>query len=279
MLRLITGTVVVASLFSSVAFGRSLQCNREQTKCLTESSNLTIGDQVGIFNDDGELVATGEVKSMRGERRAVLINQRHGTIRKGYDLALLEQNTSDAATLGNSYKVYREPGKMTIGTSLGFSTVSVGEGSPATEVSGYGQWRKWKDLLIIGRGTYSMMEGNVTHDTGYGYESLPISMSAIGALGGLAYIVRENKPVSFRGEAAIGAMYISANVDGDSGLVDDGSTNSKVKNGVAPAGRWSLGVMWNVGGGDWHGHADFAQSLVHEAFANTIALGVSKDMK
>lgn len=278
MLRLITSTVFVASLFSSVAFGRSLQCNRQQTKCLTDGTSLTIGDQVGIFNDDGELVATGEVKSMRGERRAVLINKRHGTIRKGYDLALLEQNSSSDASMGSAYKIYREPGKLAVGASLGYSSVSVGEGSPATEFSGYAQWRKWNDLLIIGRGTYSSMEGTVTTNNGFGYENLPISMQAFGALGGLAYILRENKPISFRGEMTLGAMYINANVDGDAGLVDDESTNSKVKNGVAPAGRWSLGVMWNVTG-DWHAHADFAQSLVHQAFANTIALGVSKDLK
>ena len=72
-------------------------------------------------------------------------------------------------------------------------------------------------------------------------------------------------------------MYISATVDGDAGLVDDSSTNSKLKNGLGLGGRWSLGAVWNLS--DWHVHGDFAQTLVYEAMSNTMAFGVSKDLK
>src|SRR4051812_16205965 len=91
--RLSVAAIMAWSITSSALareIGRDLMCNKKQTKCLTESTDLTIGDQVGIFNDEGELVATGEVKAMRGDRRAVLINTRHGDINSGYHLALLE---------------------------------------------------------------------------------------------------------------------------------------------------------------------------------------------
>lgn len=277
MLRMMTGIVIGLSLTSSVASARSLQCNKDQSLCLTESTQLTIGDRVGIFNSDDELVATGDVSSMKGDRRAVLINQRHGSIRKGYSLTLLDNRGEGSESSETMYKIYREPAKVAVGGSVGYSTVSIGDGSPATEFSAFAQWRKWKGMQVIARGTYTAMEGQVTRNSEIGYEHLPISISTIGALGGVGYILRENKPLSFRGELAAGAMYLSGNIDGDADLVDDSSTNSHVKNGLAPGARWSVGAVWNLT--NWHLHGDIAQTIVHQAFANTLALGVSKDMK
>jgi hypothetical protein len=280
-MRNFVAVLSLASVLTSPALARDdkeLQCNKAQTKCLTESKNLTIGDQVGVFNEDNELVAVGEVKAMKGERRAVLINKRHGHISRGYHMALLETNTaSDASSgsLGSTYKIYREPSKMKMGAELGFSSWSVGDGSPATEMSVFAQWRKWGGMQVIARGVYTAMEGEVTHYGPIDAETLPVSVRGLGLLGGVGYILRETKPLSFRGELGVGGMYVSATADGDADLVED--TNAHVENGFGAYGRWTLGVIYNIE--SWHIHADFAQSLVYEAMANTIAFGVSKDIK
>src|SRR5690242_19276795 len=107
MRSLAKGLMAAAAVcgFGGAAFGKAeLQCNRKQTKCVTETTQLTIGDEVGVFNPDGELVATGEVTNMKGERRAVVINKRHGSIHGNYNLALLETKPSDAH-FASTYKV------------------------------------------------------------------------------------------------------------------------------------------------------------------------------
>jgi hypothetical protein len=261
------------------ALARSLQCDHTQTHCIVaESTDLTIGDKVGIFNDEGELVATGEVRAMKGERRAVLINERHGPIHKNYKLALLDKNeASDASGGVAAYKVYREPPKIEVGASVGFSSVSIGNGSPATEFSVFGQYRKWGGLQLIGRATYLAMEGQLVQYTNSGTQTSPISVSGMGLLGGVGYIARENQLVSFRGELGAGAMMVNATVGGDKDVVNAGETNARVKNGTGLYGRASLGPVLNLD--SWHLHLDYAPSLVYQAFCNTIAAGVSKDLK
>jgi hypothetical protein len=273
---LLAGTTAMMS--GAALGGGPLVCNKSQTKCLTETRQLTIGDEVGVFNTEDELVATGEVRAMRGDRRAVVIGERHGQIRKSHKLVLLETKRSDASYT-TAYKIYREPANLSVGASGGLSSVSVGESTPAMEFSAYAQWRKWYGLQLVLRGVYTAGEGSVTT---YDVEEdkqiqAPISLSGMGILGGVGYVMRENKPLSFRTELAAGGMQMSAAIDGDSALVDDGAYNARVKNGFAAYGRGSFGVMYNMS--SWHIHADLVQALTQQAHFSTIAAGVSKDLK
>src|SRR4051812_23593628 len=106
-MTMIAVSVAVSSVATTALSRAELQCNKLQTKCVAENNKLTIGDQVGIFNEDGELVATGEVNAMRGERRAVQIDKRHGTIRRNYKLAMMDDKSSSANL--TPVKIYRDP--------------------------------------------------------------------------------------------------------------------------------------------------------------------------
>jgi hypothetical protein len=271
-----------ATVVAGTAEARSaLQCNKKQTKCLTENTRLSIGDQVGIFNDDGELVAKGEVTAMRGEKRALKIDRRHGKIHKGYSLALLDSDkafeTNNSLT---SYSVYRAPADGTIGASIGLGNVSIGDSSPATEYSAFGGWRLFgESSQIILRGVFQSTEGEVSR-YGEGDESLeiaPVSMSGIGAVGGFAYTFFRQKALSLRGEIAAGAMHVSATVDGDAGLVQGSGYNTHIKNGLQPYGRTSMGVLLNFD--TWHLSGDLAMSLVSEAYTKALSAGLSKDLR
>lgn len=276
-MRNVVFSVVAMMVGISSAHAEEVMCNKKQTKCVTESKVVSIGDRVGFLNDDNELVAVGEVKAMKGERRAVLIKKRHGTIYRDYRLTLLGGVDSDA-TYSSQYKIYQRPSEMAVGGSVGFSTVNIGEGSPGLETSVYSQWRSWRGINLVARGVFSQVEGSVQHYSETDVENLPMSMTGIGILGGASYIMRQTKPISFRAEAGLGVMYISANIDGDSGKVGEPGYSSKVRNGVGLYGRWSLGAMYNFKK-DWHIHADIVQSLAYEAFANTLAGGMSMDLK
>lgn len=263
-------------MLAPTALAKPLQCDKTQTHCIAESTDVTIGDQVGIFNDDGQLVAKGEVRAMRGERRAVLIDERFGEIHKNYHLALLDKSSSDE-NLGRAYSLYRDPAKISVGTEAGYSEVGIGEGNPAAEMSVYAAWRTSSGLQLVTRAVYLAMAGTVTQTTGLVSEQVPMNLTGMGLLGGFGYVAREGKPVSFRGEIAGGVMQVHATIAGDESLVNDGGNNVRVKNGIGPYGRASLGPVLNFD--DWHVHLDYAPSLIDQALANTLAAGVSKDLK
>lgn len=271
---------VAALPWSLVAQARAkLQCNKQQTQCTTESTRLTIGDRVGVFNDEGEMVASGEVMAMRGEKRAVKIGKRHGRIKGDDRLALLDRGTKSDADAGPSYKYYREPSELAIGVTSGMGSMSVGDSAPALEFSAYGQYKLLGGLKGIGRVVYQAVEGEVTRYGDYeGTETSPFSMTGYGVLGGVAYIARENKPTSIRGELGLGLMNVAASIEGAQGL-DEKTTGytTHLENGLALYGRGSLGAMFNFG--DWHLTLDGGWGIVHNTNTTVIAAGLLKDLK
>lgn len=271
-------TAVMAFGIAGAATAKSeLQCNKKQTHCVTDSTRLTIGDDVGVFTEDGKLVATGEVSAMKGERRAVIINKRRGAIHGNYNLALLEMKPSDA-NFKNKYELYQEPAKLALGGEAGLSTWAVGGQSPATEFSVFAQWRKWGGLQIVARGVFTALEGEVSRfSDAQGMDEQSLSMKGTGLLGGVGYVLREGKTLSFRGELGVGGMFVTADVGGDAGKVTESEYQVRMKNGLNAFGRGTFGLMLNFG--EWHVHADVAESMISQATGTTLAAGLSKDLK
>lgn len=269
------GVILAIGLMANVSQAAELQCNRSQTQCVVDNhTNFTIGDRIGFFNAAGELVARGQVKSMRGDRRSVKVNHRHGPIAANHSLALLE--TKSGQSVAATYKIYKKPADFSVGAALGLATVGIGGGSPGTEFHGFAQWRKWRDLELFGRATYMAIEGEVsrTHDF---IETQPISINGYGASGGVGYTLRKNKTVGFRGELGLGLMYVSADVGGDAALVEGHDFPTKVTNGFGPYSRMTLGAVLNMN--KWHMQFDVTQSLIHQALASTLSAGLMFDLK
>ncbi len=267
--------LVFGALVSTSASADSIQCNRDQTRCMTESKDWTIGDDVGVFNTHGELVAIGEVKGMREERRSIKISKRHGRIKRSHRFALLSNSHSDVSYREN-YKVYRRPAKLSVGASGGLTSLAVGAGTPGVEMTAFGQWRKWRGIQLIGRGTYIGASGEVSR-TRREIETESINIDGFGALGGAAYTLRENKTLGFRGEMGLGFMYMAADVGGDSALVEDIGYSTHLNDGFGQYLRGSGSVLLNLG--EWHVNMELAYGLVHDATATTFAGGIIKDIK
>ena len=239
-------------LLSPAAWAKSLQCNSMQTLCIiSDSSELTIGDRVGVFNADGQLVATAEVSRMRGDRRSLAIASRTGRIERDDRIALLDTSAIDGAA-PVEYQKYREPAKYEIGTNLAYSTITLGDSLPGYEASLYVQMRKWGGWQFTGRFVADAVSGKTSLADG-------------------------SQPLSVRAEAAVGAMKVNARVDGSADLVDDGTADIHVKNGTSPMARWSIGGVYQMGD-HWHAHVDLAESIVYQAFSNMISIGLSRDL-
>ena len=264
------------SLLSTTALAKTLQCNADQTLCvISDSAELTIGDRVGVFNNDGDLVATAEVSRMRGDRRSLAIGSRTGRIEKGDRIALLDTSAIDG-TPPLEYRTYREPAKYEVGASVGYATITLGDSVPGYEASAYFQQRKWGQFELIGRAVAEVVSGKTSHPD-VSTDKQPLKMTGLGLLGGLGYEWFTSQPLSLRVEGGIGAMQVAATVDGKKGPVDDGSANVHVKNGLSPYARWSVGAVYNYSD-HWHAHLDLAESIVYQAFGNIITLGLSRDL-
>lgn len=276
-MRYFVAALVALSSLSATA-ATKLQCNKQQTRCLTQSTRLSIGDKVGIFNDDGDLVAKAEVSAIRGSKRALKIAERHGVIRSDYALALIEYDKAfKSRDAIDSFRVYKAPPEQTIGASYGFGNTLIGGSSDTNEWSAYSEWAWLGDTQLVARGVYQGIEGVVNRSTDEGEEEGALSVRAMGALGGVSYSLWRNHPKSLRTEFGVGLMHISAKVAGDPGLVSNQGFDTSIKNGPQFYVRGSLGGMINFD--DWHITADFAQSRFNAAISNFIVAGVSKDLK
>lgn len=262
-------------LSSNQALAGAILCNKAQTKCVIEKRDVTIGDQVGVVNKHGELVATGEVKGIRGEKRAVEITKRHGAISHDYKVALLSTGPMETP---QTFKIYKEPAKYFVGASLDYGIISVAGGASGFGVTPFGSMRYFDGLEFVARGTYSSYSTKMALAERTSTFEAPFEMRQMGLLGGVGYRMLESNPVSFRGELSLGMSHISATIDGDASLVDEDQNNRvKVKNGWAPTGRWSFGAYYRIN--KYLLSIDAIQSLTYEALASGLSFGASMDLK
>lgn len=272
---------LLALITAGTAEARSdIQCNKAQTRCFAENLQLSIGDQVGIFNTQGQLVAEAEVTALRGSKRALKIERRHGKISNNHSLALLEQDKAFA--MGPSLSrdnVYREPSAWSVGGSLGLGNTSIGQSSPILESSAYAGWHWLGDAQLIMRGVHQVSSGEVAgyRDETNNLETLPIHVSGFGLLGGLNHTMFRLRKISVRSEAGVGTMHVTAKVDNSTALAEQSGFRTQVENGFQAYARGSIGGMANFGA--WHLNGDFVFSLVNDAFTQALAFGVTKDLE
>jgi hypothetical protein len=260
----------------NAAAGETIMCNKNQTQCVIENKDFTIGDPIGVLNRKGEIVATGRIRAMRGPKRAFVVQKRHGLITGEDRIALLGEGEQGPDTA--SYKIYKEPAKYTVGVNLDYGIVSVASSTPGFTISPFATSRYRDGFEFAVRGLYASYSATMSSSDGLESKSLPYEMRQLGLLGGLGYRMLEANPVSFRGELSAGLANIAATVDGDPSLADNQfRSRAKVKNGWAPMGRWSFGAYYRLK--QVITSVDFAQSLAYEALTSGISFGASFELK
>ena len=268
--------VILAALHAGNAAAEAIMCNKNQTQCVIENRDFTIGDPIGVLNQKGELVATGRIKAMRGLKRAFIVQKRHGVITGEDRIALLTEGDKGPDTA--TYKIYKEPAKYTVGVNLDYGIVSVASSTPGFTVSPFATSRYRDGFEFTLRGVYAAYSATMSSSDGLESKTLPYEMRQLGLLGGIGYRMLEANPVSFRGELSAGLANIAATVDGDSSLADNEfRSRAKVKNGWAPMGRWSFGAYYRLK--QVITSVDFVQSLAYEALTSGISFGASIELK
>jgi len=269
---LITTVLVFTGLFAtSAALAETLQCDQKQTFCLTSNRRLVVGDAVGIFNADKELVATGEVVSMRAAKRKIEINKRLGAIRKGDKVRRLETDVSADPT--QAFPVYKEPARIVGGAAAGLTRINLAENTSAYSAGGFGQYRWRKNIQLVARAHFFTASG-IAVDTSNGDEEEAFSAQGLTLLPGLAYEIFAKRTWSLRGEAGIGASFVSLNTSGNASP----KSLEKVNSGVGLGARLGTSVLYNRLG-DWHPEMAFEFMKIHDSRATTVAFGIMREIR
>lgn len=261
--------ILVIVLTEASAFAAEFRCNRKQTKCSVENVRLTIGDRIGILNEDRELVATAEVDGIQGRHRKLVIREKHGKIYNGYQVARLD-NEESYGDMEKSYRIFKPSSDTQITALAEIASLSVGEGVFSYGAQGYYESKLKKYIYWTGRGYFLTGSGNIRP-----VENSDVSVinaSTFGAMGGIAYKTKRQGDFVFRSEAALGFGYVMADIDGEASYVDE--RVDQMSNGLGLATRLEFQAIYQ--GMDWSPAFVGSYGLIHSAKVGTVGLALSK---
>jgi hypothetical protein len=274
MLRKLPFLIVLTSL-SGAAIAAEIECDREQTLCVTASSDLAIGDRVAVFNRENQVVALGRVKGMRGERRSVKIVKNYGTIYSEDQVALLNPSVQHVADVEDNYDIYKRPASMSAGANAGIASMLTGNYLSGTEVSGYLEKRQKQGYSLVIRGVAIGANGTIPGpNDNYDTVTHTLTYNGFGVAPGLAVTFFEQSLVSLRGELAGGFVYSSGKVSGKPNMIDSELIDTGFSNGFGPLIRGTVCVQADLE----VMRAEFmvAQSSVDHVQTSVIGIGLSR---
>ena len=259
----------------SLALARAVQCKKSQKICVTQDSNLTIGEKVGIYNEENELEATATVTSISGDKRTLEIQERYGPISASSHAALLPSDGGEAEK--ENAKIVRLPTTARFGLSAGYAAVSSGAGVTGEELGLWGDYRLNANWLLTARMDFLLAGGSVRIFDGTDFRSPNESVFGLGLLGGVTYESKATRPFSLRFELGIGAMNVKSTLDGDASENDAYIDQTRFKNGMNFFARWGLTGFYNFQ--PWHVGFGIAESFVGQAIANILVFSAAYDLK
>lgn len=211
MNRLRCLVALLGFLVPTFAFAYKVRCNDEQTQCEVDTKRLATGDKVGIFSEDGLIVAIGTVKKLKGRLRVVHIDKKYGDIKRSHELVLIRDE--EAQNPREYFKFYKPSAGRAFAATLGMTNMGIGEGFTAIDAQFYMQWKFREDTYYLGRGMFLTGSGKASHNEGELLQQ-DLSLTGIGVMGGMAYVLFAQQPLNFRLEGAMGFAQVNASISG-----------------------------------------------------------------
>ena len=188
------------------------KCNESFTKCIIDSKRLTIGDKVGLFAEDGRLVAEARVKSIKNGWRYINITKSYGK-QSRVSYVDLWRNKSD-------YQTYLEAANFSIGFDLNFAKY---ENESLMSLLQLGIFAEWKnEFLGLGLGDYfgvvtrfNFYTGGDTFDVNLNDGIVPYDYktTVAGVLAGFSFNTFKSSKVSPRFEVTGGYGFGSESLE------------------------------------------------------------------
>ncbi len=265
--------IAFAAISPANAWAEKVRCNDRQSECFVYDKSLALGDSVGVFTRDNELVAIGKVEKIDGGERKIDIDKRYGTIQRSHRLALLESDSMSDIT--KSFSIYKQPSKITAGASFGLSKMGVGLGASGMAVDAFGSYSWRKNFELVGRGSFLSVSGQVNGDIFAPFPEAQFSLMGFGIAPGIAYHHNKNRLWSARAEANIGMMYSIAEVEQDDSILKNYVTD--LEPGFGLLSRVEAMAFYRIG--DWQPGAGASYLRVQGIQGFNLSVALSRDIK
>jgi hypothetical protein len=249
------------------------RCNDRQSACYVRNKSLAIGDTVGVFTKDNELVAVGKVENINGAERKVEFNKRFGVIRQTHRFALLDTDSMESIT--KSYSIYKQPARITAGGGMGLAKIGIGDGASGMLIDGYGSYGWKKNFELVGRASFLNISGQANGDFGAPFSNGEFTMTGFGVTPAIAYHHNKHRTWSARAEVGVGFMYGVAEVENDPKLLKYYVTS--VESGFGMLARADANVLYRVG--DWQPGAGFSYLRIQDAQGFNLGILLSRDIQ
>jgi hypothetical protein len=209
---------------------KDFSCSPKNNVCIVNDRSVVTGDEVGFFTDRGELIATGKVTKMNGQRRSVQLTQVMGQVdAKAESYATIDTDRQSV----KSFRTYRRPAQLVVGSSIGMSTFGAGSDAAGYEASAVAIRSRFLGQLDgYARGSIYMISGTsraVYADQDAG----EFKANALAGSAGFAYNLFSRDDFLVRTEAGVGLAYTMASING--------SANA------AKSDEWGYGVSSGFG--------------------------------
>ncbi len=269
MKRLLALLVV---LWGSTSLAFPFKCDKEQQRCEVQTRRLTVGDKVGVFTSEKQLVALGEVVDIDGSKRIVKITKKWSILLKNHDIDIINDNAFQNPDA--YYQILTPLPPLFWAAQLALVNLGVGDGFLATELSALVFKHFWRDFSYFGRVHYLTGSGSASDNLG-GAGSQNVSLSSMGVSGGLSEMLLAYSLIAIRLDGELGFSYGSVKIGG--GFNEDKVLNGRFSDGFGVYLRGGASALWRRDG--LQPELGLAFVLIHGSTNAAFSLGVSKSFK
>lgn len=254
---------------------REFSCSSKNNTCFIYDRTIVTGDKIGFFTERGELVATGKVTKMSGNRRSVQLQQVSGPVdSQAETYAMIE---GPATISQEKYKVYRQPTPVAVGAQINLASFGAGGDAKGYEATGEMLRRKFLGKVDgFARGSLYSFTGTAANINESGPQKT-FTATAITALGGVGYTLFSQSDVFIRSELGAGLSYTMAKIDGSPGDAKSEDWGYQVNSGFAPHIRGLLAAGYSID--RWQIEAGVAPAILAGKTTTAIGAGLLLNLK
>ena len=270
--------VIFASTLSisTVAIARpSFRCNREQTSCVIDKKDATVGDNILFINKYDEVVAHGTIEQISGSERTVKIEKRSAPILRSDRFALVDLTNPRETSI--EQKEYQKPSDASIEGYLGVASIRSSGGIPAYVFGSEYNYRISRKVYLFGGADVMIANGEAsTGSDELGIDTETLSATGVGALGGVAVRFFEHSEVQPRVEGGLGFLYVNGSVGGDGTAFDNGAFQTGFNQGFGLYSRLKGSLLYKME--YFTAEIGTSTSYIHHTVGYAITIGAIKDL-
>lgn len=230
--------------FSAVPlWAMPFKCDKSQNLCEVQTKRMTVGDRVGVFTEDNQLVALGEVTEIRTNSRLVKISKRWGALYRSYEMEIISDEKAENPE--KFFKILTPLPELLWGANVGIYRLAVGEGFISPTVEGTVRWWWQRRLYVVGRLHYLTGSGEASDNLG-GAGTRNVEVTSFGLSAGLSELVAAHEQFAVRLEGDLGVSQTSLGIDGPFDVEE--VINKRLSNGTGLFARLGASVVWRRDG-------------------------------